>query len=63
MPKQKPTLVQYYAEGWRCGYLVRAGYKWTIIRRILPLYAKPQTRGHLRPLCKVATSDVREVAQ
>ena len=55
MPKQKPTLVAYYSEGWRYGYLIRSGYKWTRIRRILP---KGSTR---RPVIKVHTSDTKEV--
>lgn len=58
MPRQKPTLVQYYREGWRCGYLVKRGYKWTRIRRILPLKAAPKKRGLI---VKVPTCDTREV--
>jgi hypothetical protein len=56
MPKQKPTLVQYYAEGWRCGYLVKRGYKWTRIRRILPKGSKRRRR-----FLKVPTADTREL--
>jgi hypothetical protein len=55
MPKQKPTLVQYYAEGWRTGYLIKRGYKWTRIRRILP------KGSAMRKCVRVATSDTREV--
>ena len=56
MPKQKPTLIAYYAEGWRYGYLIQQGYKWTRIRRILP-------KGSLRrQVIRVATSDTKEVA-
>lgn len=56
MPRQKPTLVRYYADGWRYGYLVKHGYKWTRVRRILPKYS---TR---RQIIRVATADTREVA-
>jgi len=55
MPKQKPTLVQYYAEGWRAGYLLQRGYKWTRIRRILPVGST------MRKTVRVATADTREV--
>jgi hypothetical protein len=56
MPKQKPTLIQYYNDGWRTGYLVRRGYKWTRVKRILPKYS---TRK--RQYVRVATADTREV--
>lgn len=56
--KPKPTLVQYYAEGWRTGYLVQRGYKWTRIRMILPLYSERK-----RTTIKVKTDNTREVQQ
>jgi len=57
MPHKKPTLIRYYADGWRYGYLVKQGYKWTRIRRILPKYST----GH-REFIRVPTADTREVA-
>jgi hypothetical protein len=56
MAKQKPTLIAYYAEGWRYGYLIKQGYKWTRIRRILP---EGSTR---RSIVRVATADTKAVA-
>lgn len=32
----KKPLILYYREGWRYGYLVKAGRKWTLVERILP---------------------------
>lgn len=55
MPRKKPTLVAYYSEGWRYGYLVKRGYKWTRIKRILP---QGSTR---RKYLRVPTSDTKEV--
>lgn len=55
MPKQKPTLVAYYADGWRYGYLIQQGYKWTRVRRILP---KGSQR---RQVICVATADTKAV--
>lgn len=55
MAKQKPTLIAYYAQGWRYGYLVKHGYKWTRIRRILPAGSTK------RQTIRVATSDTKEV--
>ena len=57
MPNKKPTLIRYYADGWRYGYLIKQGYKWTRIRRILPKYST----GH-REFIRVPTADTREVA-
>ena len=56
MTKQKPTLIAYYAEGWHFGYLLKQGYKWTRIRRILP---KGSNR---RAVVRVATADTKAVA-
>jgi hypothetical protein len=58
----KKRLVQYYDEGWRTEFIVSQGRKWTKVRKILPLGAKPQKRGHLFPFITVANSDVRECA-
>lgn len=55
-------LVQYYDEGWRFGYLVQQGRKLTKIKKILPLGATPQKRGHLFPYITVPNTDVRECA-
>jgi len=56
MAKEKSTLIAYYAEGWRYGYLIQQGYKWTRIRRILP-------KGSMRrQVIRVATADTKAVA-
>lgn len=53
MQEQKPTLVRYYLpeRGWYHGWLIRSGYKWALIRTIVP---QPRNR-------KIAVDDVREV--
>jgi hypothetical protein len=56
--KNKPTLIAYYDEGWRYGYLIQRGYKWTRIRRILPKYT---TRKRVN--VRVRTADTKAVQQ
>lgn len=56
MPKQKPTLIRYYAEGWHYGYPLKRGYKWTRIAVILPKYSVRK-----RAVRIVATADTQEV--
>lgn len=45
MKKAKQEVIWYYRQGWRAGYVVRRGYKWVKIRRILAYRAKPRQRG------------------
>lgn len=61
MTKTKPTLIRYYADGWRYGYLVKRAYKWTRIKRILPYKTKPTQRGARSKYLKVLTKDTRQV--
>jgi hypothetical protein len=63
MPQQKPTLIAYYAGGWHYGYLVRRGYKWTRIRRILAIGAHPKKRGIRAKFVTVATADTQAVVE
>jgi hypothetical protein len=51
----KKQLISYYQDGWRFGYLVKRGYKWTRIRRILPVGS---TR---RPFIKIRTEDTKPI--
>jgi hypothetical protein len=55
-------LIMYYKDGWRCGYLVKRGYKWTRVRRILALGAKPKKRGIRAKFTTVPTKDTKEAA-
>lgn len=55
---QKYPLVLYYSEGWRVGYLLKRGYKWTHIRKILAYKVKTE-----RPNIWVKTEDTKEITQ
>jgi hypothetical protein len=53
--RPRKVLINYYKDGWRFGYLVKRGYKWTRIRRILPAGSSQ------RPFITVLTADTRPV--
>ncbi len=63
MKTVKESLVRYYLpeHGWYVGYLVEMGTKWAKVRRILPVGAKPQKRGHLYQFVTVPVGNIQLV--
>lgn len=58
MKRQKLELIWYYRQGWRAGYVVRRGYKWVRIKRILPYAAAPRKRGIF---IKIKVEDTKQI--
>jgi hypothetical protein len=61
MAKTKQPLIWYFKhDGWHVGYVVRRGYKWTRVKRILPYRATPTKRGIRAQFANVRTKDTKE---